>query len=150
MVRRSQQSKQSTRRAERAAEASRKDGEVHGGYKPPPRSECTEHVFYMPLDDDGIFQVEQRTWTNGRLVDFHLIASAMQLKQTDWYPLDVVRVDICHGHAHAHMLAGPNVNAEPLHIRRIDGVDDVQPAFHAASIQIIDLASRVEAERGTA
>ncbi|GAA2865769.1 hypothetical protein GCM10010454_23830 [Microbacterium arabinogalactanolyticum] len=121
---------------------------MHGAYVPPSRSTCTEKVFYLPLDDDATFQVEQRTWTDDRLVDFHLIASAMRLAKGGWDTLDLVRADICHGHAHAHLLVGPSKDSDPFHIRRIDTVDDVQPAFRTATIQIIKLATRVGNERG--
>lgn len=141
MVRRGQQSKRALKKADRRREEDIAHGEVRGDYSPPPRSDCTPRSFYQHLDDEASLRVDVRVWAHsGRVVDFHLTVELAQMEGIEWTWLPVARVDICHGHAHAHALIGPKVGAEPMHIARIDSVDDVHDALRLASVQVVGFA----------
>lgn len=95
----------------------------------------------MPVNDIGSARIDVRMWRkNGPLVDFHLILEVESWMEWTWEK--VLRVDICHGHAHAHRIVdGQDSEEEPVHVCRIDTVDEVQAAYTSATNYCIEQAS---------
>ncbi|MDX2377887.1 hypothetical protein M4I32_13880, partial [Microbacterium sp. LRZ72] len=134
----------------RRAEKALTEQQTYGEYRPPQRDECIERSYYMPLDDEDVVRADVRVWSNGKqMVDFHLVAEGLTLNGSAWEYKQLARVDICHGHAHAHALIGDKMDDAPTHIGRIDTVADVQTMFRLACAQIIDFARTLRDERGS-
>jgi hypothetical protein len=150
MTRRGQQGKRAMRKADRRREKDLAKAEVYGEYTPPPRSECFPRHYYEHLDDDASIRVDVRTWAHsGQVVDFHLTIEVARMDGLEWSWQPIARVDICHGHAHAHALVGSKTDVEPMHIARIDTVDDVHDAMRLSSVQIITFARTIPNEGGS-
>lgn len=139
MVRRGQSRRNELRRASAEREAELAESQTYGDYRPPSRSECFEREFYLPVDDEATLRVDAWTWSDGRqMVDFSLTVRMMALVDGRWEWQDLARVDICHGHAHLHILVKNDDDAR--HLMRIDNVDHVQEAYQVGVVNLQQIA----------
>lgn len=143
--RRGQEHKRQQRRADAARDAELMS--LTGDYVPPPREECSSSEAYWPWGGSGLIRIEAWKWaTNTGLADFALQASAVDYASVAWNTVVLARIDICHGHAHAHVMY-PVEHPDVVHIRRIDHQSEVQEAYRSAIDMIQAIADRLDNER---
>lgn len=100
----------------------------------------------MPVDDEATLRLDAWAWTDGRqMVDFALTVRTMALRKDQWEWQELARVDICHGHAHLHIL-GRDVD-DPEHLMRIDTVDHVHEAYRIGVVNLQRIARILVTER---
>lgn len=136
---------QSKKKNQRRADAAREKllSSVHGKYVPPPREDCWNQEAYIPWGDQGSVFVHSWIWRNNKgLADFALEARAYIYSSSDWKSVRLARIDICHGHAHIHVLHPEETNGT-IHILRIDHQAEVQEAYRRSLSAIQEIADRI-------
>lgn len=147
MVRRGQHRKHAQRRSDKHRDSAIERAQTAGEYVPPSRPDCKHVEAVWPWGESGLIRIEAWKWsTADGLADYALRASVIDYTATEWSTTDLARIDICHGHAHLHLLY-PEEREDPLHIRRIDRQSDVQDAYHDSIGVIQEIASRLDRER---
>jgi len=125
MVRRGQQAKRETKRAQKELE--RDIEESRGAYRPAPREHCVERERIFAIDDGFEFRVQLRYWRlEGKTTEF--VYLFQRRVWDDWE--NVARIDCSnHGSCHIH---DPDEESPTEHLVRLDSIEDVPKAMRIA------------------
>lgn len=109
---------------------------TQGTYQPPNRENCYQRETTLYKDTTPPTYITQRIWTqNNQITEYALDLTITETNEK------IARADIKHGHAHIHILENGKDTGEPIHVAKLDTLDDVHTSLYLTINLMLRLAT---------